>query len=39
VPREKPAVDGPAAVADDGTMAAMLGRVRSQGHKGCQRII
>ena len=28
-----------AAVADDGTMAGMLGRVRSQGHKGCQRII
>src|SRR6266540_3771374 len=27
------------AIADDGTMAGMLGRVRSQGHKGCQRII
>jgi hypothetical protein len=39
-PAKKPAVDGPAAaVADDGTMAGMLGRVRSQGHKGCQRII
>src|SRR6266566_245551 len=27
------------AIADDGKMAGMLGRVRSQGHKGCQRII
>src|SRR5256886_13006833 len=27
------------AIADDGEMAGMLGRVRSQGYKGCQRII
>jgi hypothetical protein len=35
-------IHGPAKnlpIADDGTMAGMLGRVRSQGHKGCQHII